>query len=310
MTRIANPALALDAIEGLTSIPKAMSPKWFYDETGSRLFEEITAVPEYYPTRTETEILGDRAADLAAAIPEDGALVELGSGASVKTRILLDAAPHLALYVPVDVSADFLERSAQTLVAAYPALRIRPVIADFTAPFDLPRDVSGHPVVGFFPGSTVGNLDRADAVRLLTAARRWDGATAFILGADLVKDEATLLAAYDDPGGQSARFNLNLLHRLNREAAAGFDVDAFAHEARWNADASRIEMHIVSRKAQTVEVAGRPVRFEAGESIHTENSRKYTRDSLVKLATEAHWSVEDIMTDHGEWFAVAVLRPA
>ncbi|WP_316013306.1 L-histidine N(alpha)-methyltransferase [Roseobacter sp. HKCCA0434] len=307
---IDDPALHASALAGLTASPKTLEAKWFYDAAGSALFERITELPEYYPTRTEAAILRAGTDRLAAAVPDDAALVELGSGASVKTRILLDRLDHLAAYVPIDISATFLAQVAEGLRAAYPALPILPVTGDFMSPVTLPPRIADRPKVAFFPGSTIGNLEPADATALLARIRDWPGIARFILGVDLVKDPATLTAAYDDAAGVTAAFNLNLLHRLNREAGADFDPDGFAHEARWNADAARIEMHLVSRHAQTVRLGDTEIAFAAGESIHTENSHKYTRDSLAGLAGVAGWRIADWMTDPDDLFAVSILEPA
>jgi len=303
-----NPALLAAALRGLGRRPKRLEAKWFYDARGSALFEEITRLPEYYPTRVETGILAAHAARLAAQIPPGAALVELGSGASAKTRLLLDAAPHLGAYCPLDISAEFLRSAAAALAADYPALNVRPVIGDFTAGVALPPAVAQMPKAVFFPGSTIGNLSPEGAVALLARLGRWPGAEVLILGADLVKDRETLIAAYDDAAGVTAAFNLNLLHRLNREAGATFDPAGFRHEARWNLRAARIEMHLVSRRAQVVDVAGRAIPFAAGESIHTENSHKYTRPRLEAMAARAGWRMADWLTDAAGMFSVSVLR--
>ena len=306
---VTNGALRASTVAGLSAAPKTLEAKWFYDAEGSRLFEEITRLPEYYPTRTETAILEAEAATLAATIPDGGALVELGSGASVKTRILLDAAPHLGAYVPVDISAEFLDETARVLAVDYPRFRVLPVVADFTRAVTLPVALAALPKVAFFPGSTIGNLDAAAAVGLLEGARAWPGVEAFILGVDLVKSPEILIPAYDDAAGVTAAFNLNLLARLNREIGAGFDTDAFRHEARWNASESRIEMHLVSLRDQTVEIGLTEIRFARGESIHTENSRKYTAESIADIACSAGWRVDRFLTDARRLFAVAILRP-
>jgi dimethylhistidine N-methyltransferase len=306
---IANGALLAAAVAGLSAVPKTLEAKWLYDAEGSRLFEEITRLPEYYPTRTERTILEAEAAALAATIPEGAALVELGSGASVKTRLLLDAAPHLGAYVPVDISAAFLDETARVLAGDYPELRVLPVVADFTGAATLPRPLVDMPKVAFFPGSTLGNLDDGAATRLLARARAWPGVVAFILGVDLVKSPDVLIPAYDDAAGVTAAFNLNLLTRLNRETGATFDPAAFRHEARWNATESRIEMHLLSVHDQTVALGQTEIRFARGESVHTESSRKYTAESLAGIAHAAGWRVDRFLTDAGALFAVAILRP-
>jgi dimethylhistidine N-methyltransferase len=305
---VTNRPLLDAALEGLTARPKRMEPKWFYDEAGSALFEQITRLPEYYPTRTEVSILKAQMPRLTAAVPNGAELVELGSGASTKTRLLLDNLPGLAAYVPIDVSAEFLEWTAAQLRRDYPGLPIKPVAGDFTAPLALPE--TDAPRVAFFPGSTLGNLDAGAARNLLHGVRRWSGIAGFILGTDLVKDEGVLTRAYDDAEGVTARFNLNLLTRMNREIGADFRTDRFAHRAVWNAEDSRIEMHLVSREAQEVQIAGRPIAFAEGETIHTENSRKYTEAQLTDLARQTGWRIDSFLTDPDRYFAVSILTPA
>lgn len=304
-----NPDLLQAAVAGLTGADKSMDPKWFYDARGSALFEDITRLPEYYPTRTEAAILRGNITALAHHVPEGAALVELGSGASVKTRILLDGLAGLAAYLPVDVSAGFLRETAARLSRLYPDLPIRPIVADFMAPLDLPDAFRDHPKVGFFPGSTIGNLEPHRAQRLLSSVRHWSGIHAFVVGIDLVKDTGILIRAYDDAAGVTAAFNLNLLERLNREAAAAFDPATFRHEARWNADLARVEMHLVSRIDQSVQIGPATAHFRAGDSIHTENSHKYTRTGFATMARLSGWRVESFLTDDEGLFAVTVLLP-
>ncbi|AXQ95840.1 L-histidine N(alpha)-methyltransferase [Cereibacter azotoformans] len=304
---IRNPELLADALRGLSQTPKRMEPKWFYDAEGSALFERITELPEYYPTRTETAILSAGADRLASHVPEGAELVELGSGASVKTRLLLDRLEGLSAYVPVDISASFLKETARRLASSYPRLPIRPVAADFTRPLRL--DDEGHPRVGFFPGSTLGNLDPDGARALMRGVRDWPGIRGFIVGIDLIKDEETLVRAYDDAAGVTAAFNLNLLHRMNREIGADFDPDRFAHRAIWNADKARIEMHLESLAAQSVQIGPRTIRFAKGETIHTENSHKFSPESFALRAAEAGWRLADFLTDEDQMFGVAVLAP-
>jgi len=286
-----------------------MHPKWFYDPAGSALFDRITELPEYYPTRTEHAILRREIGNLASCIPAGAALVELGSGASTKTRILLDALEYLGGYVPIDVSADFLHAVARDLDRTYPNLTVAPLVGDFLGDLALPSVTDELPKVAFFPGSTIGNLEPHEARDLLRRVRQWSGVAAFILGFDLVKDPETLVRAYDDATGVTADFNRNLLHRLNREAGAGFDANAFDHEARWNAQLARIEMHLVSRTAQEISLGDTSISFAEGESIHTENSHKYTREAVDQLAATAGWHVDQFLTDDGCLFAVTVLRP-
>lgn len=283
---------AFDVIAGLSAREKELSPKYFYDTAGSRLFEEICRTPEYYVTRSETALLRRIAAELSAGIPNDAALVEFGSGDCVKTRLLLDVAPQLSVYAPIDISEETLSEASTKLTRDYPRLIVSPVVEDFTGPFRLPTATEGRPVVGFFPGSTIGNLDHDQAVRFLRATRRALGdRAALLVGADLVKNERTLVAAYADSQGLTARFNKNLLLRINRELGGDFDPDAFDHLALWNPRHSRIEMHLVSRKDQIVNAAGHTFGFKSSERLHTENSRKFTVDSFGQLAARGGWSV-------------------
>ena len=300
---------ARDLVAGLRATPKRIAPKYFYDAAGSRLFERITTLPEYYPTRAEMQILRERAGAVAALVPAEGALVEFGSGSSAKVRLLLARMPKLRAYVPVDISGEFLGEEARRLRAEHSSLQVVPVAADFTKPFALPDAVRGLPRAGFFPGSTIGNFDPDDAKAFLrNAAGVLGGGAAFIVGVDLVKDEAILNRAYDDAQGVTAAFNLNLLARANRELKADFDLDAFAHHAFFNEEQSRIEMHLVSRRVQQVHVAGATFTFDEGETIHTENSYKYTVDGFLRLAAEAGWRGSDVWTDKDRLFSVHALK--
>lgn len=305
----AEPGLLEDALAGLSADPKTLSPKWLYDDIGSRLFDRITRLPEYYLTRTETALIAEHAERLAALVPPGGALVELGAGSGTKTRLLLDHGKHFGAYLPVDISEDFLLACAAELKAAYPEIRIRPVTADFTKPVDLPGPATRRGCVGFFPGSTIGNVSRADATALLRRARSWPCVRAFVLGVDLVKDPATLVAAYDDAQGVTARFIGNALARLNRDLGADFDLDAFRYEARWDAGRARIEMRLVSRRAQAATLGGRRIRFAAGEPILVSQSRKFTPESLARLCRAAGWTVAETLTDRRRRLALAILRP-
>jgi dimethylhistidine N-methyltransferase len=283
-------ALKRDVWNGLARTPKSVPPKWFYDAEGSALFEAITDLPEYYPTRTETALLTRIAPEIAARIPSDSVLIEYGSGASAKTRLILDATPQLAAYAPIDISVSALEAAAASIRRDYPNLLVEPLARDFTVGSLAPAVASGRPRVGFFPGSTIGNFDPNEGVRLLAEAHALIGEGGFfILGADLVKEPAVLTAAYDDAAGVTAAFNKNLLTRINRELGADFDLAAFDHQAVWNAVDSRIEMHLVSRTPQTVHVAGRAFEFAAGESLHTENSYKFTVEDVTGMARRAGW---------------------
>jgi len=298
------------ALPGLLAARKTLPPKLFYDAEGCRLFGEITRLPEYYPTRTELALLRGIATEAVSGLPCGSALVEYGASDEAKARLLLDAgdAGLFTSYVPIDVAEGALDALAQRLHRSHPALRVHPVVADFLAPFVLPRAVQAQPLMGFFPGSTIGNLDPDSAQRFLVTARRALGRDArFLVGVDLRKNPALLIPAYDDAAGVTAAFNLNLLRRLNREAAADFDLDGFAHRADWNADAGRIEMHLVSRRAQTVRVAGHRIRFAAGETIHTENSYKHTLAGFQDFARAAGWRPVRSWTDPAQLFSVHLL---
>ena len=302
---------AADVIAGLSVKQKSLSPKYFYDAAGSQLFEEICLTTEYYPTRTEMALLHEIAPSLAAMIPSGAVLVEFGSGASDKTRLLLNAAPQIATYVPIDISADALHGAARRLESGYPGLQILPVVGDFTTRLRLPAEVTLQPKVGFFPGSTIGNFTPAQSIAFLSFARSMLGDDAIlILGADVVKDEATLLAAYDDAAGVTERFNKNLLVRINRELDGNFDLAAFSHAARWNAEHSRMEMHLVSRVDQIVHAAGHAFAFKTGESLHTENSHKFTSASIAALAEQGGWMLEQQWISAAPQFAIFVLKTA
>ncbi|MFE1600726.1 L-histidine N(alpha)-methyltransferase [Methylobacterium sp. ID0610] len=299
---------AEDVIAGLTAPRKHLAAKYFYDRQGSALFEAITRLPEYYPTRTELGILARHGAEIAATLPAGAALVEFGSGSTQKLRRLLPHLGDLAVYVPVDVSADFLRSEAEELGRDFPSLRVAPVAADFSRVFTLPPEAEAAPRAGFFPGSTIGNFEPEAAAALLRhfAAILGPQAT-LIVGVDLVKDKAVLEAAYDDAAGVTAAFNLNLLARINREVGADFDLAAFAHRAFFDTAQSRIEMHLVSRRAQRVTVATMPISFAAGETIHTENSYKYTIESFRSLARSAGWEGRAVWTDPDGLFSVHAL---
>ncbi|MBO9707614.1 MAG: ergothioneine biosynthesis protein EgtB [Caulobacter sp.] len=281
-----------DAVAGLTSARKTLPAKYFYDAEGSRLFEAICDLPEYYPTRTETALLRRIAPEIAARVCEGAALVEFGSGASTKTRLLLDAMPQLAVYAPIDISQSALDEASEAIRRDYPNLTVAPLVEDFTRAFRLPVAARGRPVTGFFPGSTIGNFAPEDAERFLRGAHELLGEGAmFVVGVDIAKSPDILVPAYDDAQGVTALFNKNVLTRMNRELGADFDVDAFDHRAVWNAAESRMEMHLVSRGEQVVHLAGREIRFADGETIHTENSYKYAAEAFVELARRAGWTV-------------------
>ena len=304
----ADSPFARDVIAGLTARPKRLSPKYFYDEIGAQLFEDITALPEYYLTRCELQILRERAADIARFFPADSALIEFGSGSSKKVRILLAAAPTIAAYVPVDISCQMLVQEAEELRRDHPRLAVLPVEADFTQPFSLPAAAAQMAHTGFFPGSTIGNFEPHEACAFLRHAGRMLGrGAALIIGVDLVKDAKILNAAYNDAAGLTAKFNLNLLARINRELDGDFDLASFDHHAFYNRERHRIEMHLVSKKRQRVSVAGRGVEFRAGETIHTENSDKYTLEYFTALARGSGWTPVAAWTDAGANFSIHAL---
>ena len=303
-----DPVFRADVIAGLGGKPKTLPAKYFYDAEGSRLFEVICGLPDYYLTRAEIALLRDAAPRIARHIRRSAALVEFGSGASVKTRLLLDAAPQLGAYVPIDISETALSQAAAALAADYPALAVVPIAADFTRLPALPDAIRSRPVVGFFPGSTIGNFIPDEAVSLMRRARALlGGGASFLVGADLVKPAETLLRAYDDAQGVTAAFNKNLLARINRELDGDFDLDSFRHAAVWNAADSRVEMHLVSVRDQLVHVGGEKIGFAQGESIHTENSYKYTPDLFAGIAARAGWRIETAWVGEAQPFAIYLL---
>ncbi len=295
-----------DVLAGLSATPKRLTAKYFYDGVGSQLFERITEVPEYYPTRTEMKILRDHATDIAKLIAPGSALVEFGSGSSKKARILLAAAPPLAAYVPVDICGEMVEQEAAELQPDFPHIKVLPVTADICFPFELPAEAKAAPVrVGFFPGSTIGNFEPHEAAAFLRNAAQilGPGAT-MIVGADLIKPVEVLNAAYNDRAGVTAKFNLNLLTRINRELRGTFKLDCFEHHAFYNRERNRIEMHLASLKRQKVKVAGECFDFRAGETIHTENSYKYSVESLGALARGVGWMPAGVWTDADKYFSI------
>jgi len=299
-------AFETDILAGLSATPKHLAAKYFYDATGSQLFERITEAPEYYPTRSEMQILRDHAADIAKLIPAGSALVEFGSGSSKKARIVLRAARKLAAYVPVDICGEMVEQEAAELQPDFPQIKVLPVTADITLPFDLPAEANAAPVrVGFFPGSTIGNFEPHEAAAFLRNAAQilGPGAT-LIVGADLIKPIEVLNAAYNDAAGVTAKFNLNLLVRINRELGGTFKLNTFEHHAFYNRERHRIEMHLASLKRQKVKVAGETIEFRAGETIHTENSYKYSVESLGALARGVGWLPAGVWTDARGYFSI------
>jgi dimethylhistidine N-methyltransferase len=301
--------VASEALDGLTARRKTLPAKLFYDEEGSRLFGLITELPEYYPTRTEMSLLRRVGAEIARMVPDGAVVVEYGAGDEAKAALLLGALDRPSAYVPIDIADGALGAAADRLHRLRPEIDIMPLALDFLAPFALPCELMGRPHVGFFPGSTIGNLEPKAAVRFLRQARAslGDGAQ-FLIGVDLRKDARILVPAYDDAAGVTAAFNRNLLVRLNREAEADFDVDRFDHAAVWNDAESRIEMHLVSREAQVAQVAGRRIAFAPGETIHTENSYKHTVDGFRALAASAGWRPAQVWMDPDGLFALHLLE--
>jgi dimethylhistidine N-methyltransferase len=300
-----------EVVAGLRRTPKSIPCKFFYDAAGSALFEAICDLPEYYPTRTETGILERHLPAIAARLGRGCLAIEYGSGSGAKTRLLLDHLPAPAGYLPIDISREQLMRSAAELAMAYPGLDVLPVCADYTLPLDLPpwpRPVSRRVV--FYPGSTIGNFHPAEAEAFLAGIARVCGrGGGLLIGVDLEKDRPTVERAYNDADGVTAAFNLNLLARVNRELEADFDLDAFDHRAPYNAAAGRIEMHLVSRKAQRARVGAERFQFAAGEAIVTEYSYKYDLVHFAALARRAGFDVKAVWTDPRQWFSVQYLEP-
>ena len=291
----------------LAQRPRRISPKYFYDDIGSRLFEQICELPEYYPTRTELALLHTHAAEMAACIGPKAQLVEYGAGALRKVRGLLDHldAPHS--FVPVDISGDHLLAACADLQSAYPALTITPVVADFTHPHDLPPKPAGVRRVGFFPGSSIGNFTPPEALAFLTMAAHELRGGGLLIGIDLIKDPAVLHAAYNDAAGVTAAFNLNLLERARRELGAEFDADGFAHSAFYNAPQQRIEMHLMSLRQQVLNLGGKHYAFAPGDTLHTENSHKYSVAGFQQQAALAGFTAGPVWTDAQCWFALVWL---
>lgn len=297
-----------DVLSGLSRRQKSLPPKYFYDQRGSRLFDAITELPEYYPTRTEIGILQRHGAEMAALVGRDSLLVELGSGSSYKIRVLLQALKP-AVYVPVDISREHLMESAGALARRFGWLAVHAVCADYSVPFELPLHAEDRTRAAFFPGSSIGNFEREEAQRFL---RRIGGLLGtggkLLIGVDLIKDVSVLNSAYNDTQGITADFNLNLLRRLNRELGADFDLDGFKHLAYFNTAESRIEMHLVSKADQRVSLAGEGFAFCEGESIHTESSYKYSIEGFQALAGGAGFETERVWSDPNDLFSVLCLR--
>lgn len=298
-----------EVLIGLQSFEKTLPCKYFYDQRGSQLFDQICDLPEYYPTRTEAGIMRDHAEQMASLFGPDCLLIEYGSGSSTKTRILLDHLPHLAGYVPMDISREHLYQTAARLAAAYPRLDILPLCADYTTDFDLPtarRPVRSRAV--YFPGSTIGNFHRDQAATFLSGIAGVVGhGGGLLIGVDLKKDPEVLNAAYNDTQGVTAAFNMNLLRRINDELGADFTLDQFAHYAFYNALAGRIEMHLMSLNAQTVHLGGVTIAFEEEETILTECSYKYSLADFAAMAEAAGMTVRTVWTDSEQKFSIQYL---
>lgn len=298
-------------IAGLNAPQKQLEPKFFYDDSGSALFDEITELEAYYPTRTEMGILQAAAPEIAAAIGPGAVVLEPGAGSAAKVSMLLDALEDPAAFAPGDISIDHLTEAAATLQDRYPNLPIQPFELDFDHAFDLPIELAAlGPVTVFFPGSTIGNFEPARAIDLLQRFARTSNAQHLLIGVDMKKDNHRLVRAYDDPEGVTARFNLNLLVRANSELGADFDVSAFEHLAIYNSEDGRIEMHLKSLCSQTVSVAGERFSFTEGETIHTENSYKYAVPEFQALAVKAGWSARQVWTDPESLFSVQLFHNA
>lgn len=299
-----------EVLEGLSSSPKTLSPKYFYDERGSQLFDEITRLPEYYPTRTETALFETHGAEIAQHFSGAVTLIEYGSGSSRKIRALLESM-RPAAYVPLDISGEHLEASAKTLQADYDWLDIYAVCADYSQAIELPAEIPRNQPMAFFPGSSIGNFTPADAQAFLSRVRSLVGDEGkLLIGIDRKKDKAVLEAAYNDAAGVTADFNLNVLTHLNRELDGNFNLNGFAHRAIYNEEVGSIQMFLESLAAQEVTLAGEHIRFAAGEQIHTENSFKYDPAQFVELAAGAGWLEELHLTDEQNYFSVFLLSAA
>jgi L-histidine Nalpha-methyltransferase len=299
-----------DLLAGLSASPRSVPPKWFYDTRGSELFEQICALPEYYPTRTETALLEQHATDIAQRIGPQAEVVEFGAGAMRKVRVVLKALNAPASYVPIDISGEHLLAAADSLRRDLEGMSLHPVVADFTQAVELPLRAGPGLRVGVYLGSSIGNFDPAQASMQLRRIASWLGAGALLIGVDLVKDPRILHAAYNDEAGVTAEFNLNLWARANREAGADFELNQWMHSAFYNAPRQRIEMHLVSRRPQRVTVAGHVFKFDEGDSVHTENSYKYTVAGFQRLACSAGWLPRAVWVDPHHHFSLHWLNCA
>ncbi len=295
-----------DVLDGLRSTPKRLHCKYFYDATGSRLFEQICELPEYYLTRAELEIMNHSVEEMSNWMGPEIRLIEFGSGNSLKTRILLDALEEPSIYIPVDISRSHLLAASAQLAADYPGIQVIPLVADYFAPLVLPESpTSFRRTIAYFPGSTIGNMNDAAARLFLEIVRSLVGeGGALLIGMDLVKDPAILKAAYDDAAGLTAAFNLNLLERMHRELGADLEPDGFDHEVRYNSDRERIELYLRSKQAQSISVRGETVELAEGELIHTENCHKYTIPKARHLAAQSGFLLRATWQDPEDYFSV------
>ena len=299
---------ATEVLKGLSCTPRSIPCRFLYDARGSDLFEQITQLDEYYPTRTEIGLLERHAGEIASLAGPDTAIVEFGSGSSRKTEILIGAMSQLRAYVAIDISPAALSEAAERLRERFPGLEVITVTGDFNAPIHLPDSIAGVRRLGFFPGSTIGNLGREEAIGFLKGAGTMLGnGSALVIGVDLKKDESILIPAYDDSAGVTAAFNLNLLERINRELDGSFDARKFLHEAIYNPDAGRVEIYITSREDQSVSVLGQRFDFSRGERIHTENSHKYAISEVTEMAERAGWSHAHAWVDGDNLFSLNYL---
>jgi len=300
-----------DVLAGLSADQKSLAPKWLYDEKGSELFEAITKTADYYPTRTEASIMATAYADLAKLCPTGVAIAEFGSGAGIKSRRLIEAL-NPSVYVSIDISEEFLHASSETLAKLFPATSVHGVVADFSGAVDLPAAFfEADHRMGFFPGSTIGNFEEGGSQTFLSKSRQSLGdGSRFLIGADLVKDEDVLLAAYDDSDGLTRQFTKNVLTRMKKELGATLDLDGFEAVALWNPIKARMELGIVAERVQTIAVGDKDFTFDDGDMILTEYSHKYTRDGFTELAEASGWAVEQVWTDDQDWFGVFLLSAA
>jgi L-histidine N-alpha-methyltransferase len=296
---------------GLSASPKTSSAKFFYDAEGSRLFDQICDLAEYYPTRTECEILVENASTISKIVPAGATVVEFGSGGTRKIKLLSEALNTIKSYVPIDISREHLLQTATSYARDNPSIEVRAICADFTTIIELDDILDGSPRVGFFPGSTIGNFTYSEALKFLQYAAKTLGPGSFlIIGVDLEKDKEKLISAYDDKLGVTAAFNLNLLTRINCELDATFALDLFGHKVIYNNKLSRIEMHLESKEKQKVRVDNSYFNFDIGETIHTESSHKYTIDKFIQLANDGGFSVLDVLSDRNKFFSVHILQVA